>query len=172
MKYLFLLAALCFGCSGCGSARPWDLPKVEHYDTRNLAAIVFDTAAAIELMSMLDGALRDRAEDARCLLGSIANDTLRVIYAVRPRIYERTDSTVTYACRTRNLIGKAHVHLIRDPQYFSPSPSRQDIMEFYGDSETLIRLVVSPSQRGTVIVVFAMRDGRSGYAEWSPDEWR
>ena len=166
MRPIFGIWAITLALLGCGSARRWPLPVISHYDTRSIQGLAFDTTVARELMAMLDGSIRDSLEDARCLIGELRSDTLQVIYAVRPNVHSRSDSTVTYACRNdRALIGRAHVHL-RKGQFFSPMPSVPDIMEFYEDPETLVRLVVSESQHGTVLVVFAMRDGRTGYVEW------
>lgn len=158
---------------GCGPVKYWPLPQITHYDTRGIVHIYFDTTTAIEIMAMVDEAVRENVEDARCLLGEINGDTLHIHHAVRARIYGQTDSTVSYACRRKGLVGKAHVHLVRgDLRFFSPAPGVHDVFEFYGDPPSLIQIVASRTPPSTTFVVFALRDGRTGYVEWSPDGWR
>lgn len=107
---------------------------------------------------------KDTLEDARCLIGRIADDTLFVEHAVRPRMDARTLTSVTYRCRESS-IGTAHTHIMYG-QYFHPGPSVVDVLNFYGQSYAILHLVVSEIPRGALIV-FTLRDGRSGYTEWS-----
>lgn len=174
---LWLLAALvlvaCAPAAFHGPAGAW-LPAIVHYDTRNLARLHFTPVSLVSLGETWVRAQAEQLEDAACLRGRIALDTLLIEGLVRAEVVERTPHRIAMTaarggqqgCSDLDFIGGAHTHLVINGAPSSCAPSPDDLLTFWADTRAVLLAVICfaslDGAKAEVVLFWVVRDGRFG----------
>lgn len=160
--------AACFSSPG-GHPAGAGLPRITHFDTRDISYILVADDVATEARARYREAAKDTLEDMVCLYGRIGRDTMYIDTIRVADITGRTRHSVSYrgannqGCAiTPRFLGTWHTHL-SGPW---PVSSSQDNASYWRDTRAVLLTVAVGEGPDGILVYWALRDGRWGLARW------
>lgn len=171
-----ICAALVMACAHAPQPAGEALPRIEHYDTREMRHVwvsrtVSQMAANTYRVSMLE-----QLETALCFYGRVKADTVFITHAVRADMLRRTAMSVEFTfpqidfgCHdAQGFVGTWHSHLPIPDVLVIASP--QDQLAWFHDQRAIMLFVgVGFTEEGDVRVYWQLRDGRYGYMRWASE---